>query len=276
MVSMASPEPAADLAGLRVLITRPQQQAIKWQQLLQRHGAQTVAIPLLSIAPLDQGSGPAVQAIKSLVMNLDHYQHAIFVSQNAAQYGTEWIDQYWPQIPLGVKFYAVGSATAQRLQHEGLDVTAAAGTMNSEALLKLPELQQLDQQKVLIFRGVGGRSLLADTLRQRGARVDYCELYQRLLPKEAGEALEQLTWCRAGDVIALHSGETLLNLCKMIQSLANDGKLNISQWQQVPLLVPGERVYRTALDQGFSQIITAENASDSSMLEALLHWHSTR
>lgn len=267
---------ATQLSGLRILITRPQQQAQKWQQLLQSHGAKTESIPMLAIEPLDENSGPDYQAIKSVIMDLDHYQHAIFVSQNAAQYGADWIDRYWPQLPTGIKFYAVGSATAQCLEHQGLDVTAAGGTMNSEALLELPELQRLDQQKVVIFRGLGGRTLLAESLRQRGASVTYCELYQRLLPADAKPSLELLSRCQTGDVIAVHSGETLLNLCNIIQSLAEEQKLNQAQWQNLPLLVPGNRVAEIAAKQGFSQIITAENASDRSMLKALLHWHSTR
>lgn len=271
-------ESKGSLSGLRLLITRPQRQAKKWQQLLQREGASTECVSMMEIVPIgsDNCNQEAVQAIKSVIMDLDRYQHVIFVSQNAAQFGAEWIDQYWPQIPVGLKFYAVGRATAEVLEQAGFEVIAAGGTMNSEALLLRPELQQLHEQKVAIFRGLGGRTLLAEMLRERGAQVDYCELYQRLLPQQAADALSRLNWCQQGDLITIQSGETLLNLCQVIRSLSDQGILDYGRWLQLPLLLPGERVAKLASDQGFTEIIMADNASDSCMLNTLLEWQATR
>lgn len=264
----------ASLGGLRVLVTRPRQQADKWTLALQSAGATTVSLPLLEIAPYDEGSGPAYQALKARVLDLDHYQHAIFVSQNAVRCGLRWIDQYWPQPPLGVAFYAVGSATAALLRDYGLAVVAADGSMNSETLLQLPSLQQVAQQRVLIFRGSGGRPLLAGELARRGARVDYCELYERRLPAAAERQLAALAWCRPGDVVAVHSGETLTNLCSLVSDLAKAGILSADCWRQLPLLVPGERVAAQAAQWGFRHIITAPNAADQNMLAALQEWRN--
>ncbi len=259
------------LAGLRVLITRPEAQAGHWQQLLQGRGASTLRLPLLDIVPLTEADGPAWQAIKSRVMDISRYQHAIFVSQNAARYGLEWLDRYWPQLPLGLTCYAVGSATARALrgplQQLGGRLISAGGSMNSEALLALPQLQDIEQQQVVIFRGQGGRPLLAETLTQRGARVDYCELYQRRLPDT--DALPQLLaaeWGRSGDLVSVHSGETLANWCRLVESAGQ------SQWKQLPLLVPGERVAEQARMQGFTHVIQSENASDDTMLASLMAW----
>ncbi|MBR9909876.1 MAG: uroporphyrinogen-III synthase [Gammaproteobacteria bacterium] len=264
------------LAGLRLLVTRPAQQAGKWQRLLEAEGATTVAIALLEIVPFEQPGSAAVEAIKARILQLDVYQHGIFVSQNAAQYGSEWIDQYWPQLPLGLQFYAVGSATAALLQNRGLNVVAAGGSMNSEELLRLPALQALQQQRVLIFRGAGGRPLLADSLAQRGARVDYCELYQRRLPAAAGAALRRLDWGAGDDITTVHSGETLHNLWQLLSAAGNETGQDPGRWLQLPLLVPGERVAKQARELGFRNVIMAVNASDASMLQALLDWQNTR
>lgn len=264
----------AKLAGLRVLVTRPRQQAAHWQRLLQAEGAATVALPLLEIEPINEDCTAEYHAIKTCIQNLDHYQHAIFVSQNAAHFGAQWIDRYWPQLPLGLAFYAVGTATAAVLRRAGFDVTAADSSMNSEELLQLPQLQKVAQQRVLIFRGVGGRPRLAQELTLRGARVDYCELYRRQIPDDAGALLRALVSCQPGDVISVHSGETLNNLWRLVSQLGKDGILNPDQWLQVPLLVPGERVQAQAAATGFHHVITAANASDLCMLEALLSWRN--
>ncbi|NHO67870.1 uroporphyrinogen-III synthase [Aestuariicella hydrocarbonica] len=277
----------AALSGVRVLITRPQAQADQWQQLLQAAGAQTVRVPLLEIVPVEASQKDACQAIKNIVMDVSRYQHGIFVSQNAARYGLDWLEQYWPQMPLGLQFYAVGSATANYLQRAGYQVTAAGGSMNTEALLALPQLQDLSHQRVVIFRGQGGRPVLAEVLRERGAQVDYCELYQRHFPS-AGvvAALDHCRWGTAGDVVSVHSGETLSNWRAIIASRAHqtaadpgrpgDQTDSCSQkpWKQLTLLVPGERVAAQAREWGFTNVVMAENASDACMLSTLADWRA--
>ncbi len=53
---------------------------------------------------------------------------------------------------------------------------------DSEHLLRLPALQNVEQQQVLILRGNGGRELIKDALVRRGAKVHYSETYKRIHP----------------------------------------------------------------------------------------------
>ena len=74
---------------------------------------------------------------------------------------------------------------------------APAQGMNTEALLKLPELHQIDGQRFLILRGVGGRETLATQLRARGAHVDYAECYRRVEPILDATARHGSAWVPA-------------------------------------------------------------------------------
>ncbi len=271
------------LNGWRVLNTRPDAQADKWQQALSAAGAATVRVPLMAIEALTE---PAqIQAIKDRIMSVCEYQHAIFVSQNAAHHGLDWLDQYWPELPYELKFYAVGSATAQCLTNYGCRVIEAGNTMNSEALLALPSLQDLTHQKVVIFRGFGGRPLLAQELQQRGAQVDYCELYRRVFPRAGAEqVLLDAKWGQDQDIVAVHSGESLLNWCQLIDEITevkaapsqshkpSQLPYNQQQLKQLVLLVPGQRVADIAREHKFTRLVVADNASDQAMLEALNRW----
>lgn len=262
---MAMPTEPLPLHGVRVLVTRPPAQAQLWQERLTHAGAESLVIPLMLIEPLHK---PAqVQAIKQCVMDFDLYQHAIFVSQNAVQYGMQWLEDFWPQLPIGVNYYAVGSATARQLQKSGVTVVAAGITMDSEELLALPDLQAVADQRVLIFRGVGGRQLLAETLRSRGARVDYCELYQRVFPPGSAQTLATISdWGSPGDVVALHSGETLHNWQQVLDTLQRP------EWYRIPIVVPGPRVATDARSRGFTCVLESANASNEAMLAQLIEW----
>lgn len=253
------------LAGLNVLVTRPWHQAGEWQKILHEQGASTLALPMLAIRPVSAAAH--LQAIKNVILDLDLYQMAIFVSQNAVSHGCDWIDRYWPQLPVGVQWLAVGKKTAESLGLEGFDVRSAEGEMNSEALLKLPSLQEVQGQRVLIFRGRGGRPHLADVLTARGAKVDHCELYERLVPEEAPAQLAAMQWPdKETLVLSVHSGESFNNLCECIPQAQS------ALYLQVPVLLPGERVAELAEKAGFKHIIVAENATSESMLAALIQW----
>ncbi|WGL15118.1 uroporphyrinogen-III synthase [Microbulbifer bruguierae] len=252
---------ATPLVGQRILITRPVHQCGGWRDLLRSQGADVDAVPLLEIVPIKEGDG--AQQIKNLIMDFDQFDHAIFVSQNAVQYGFDWLDDYWPQLPQGPRHYAIGAATARAIRTRGAEpVTDNIDTaMDSEALLALPQLQHPAGQRAIIFRGQGGRTLIGDTLIERGARLDYCELYRRLLPTSAQQQLHDYR-CTP-DAITVHSGETLDNLLQALQASGRQDLLN------PPLICPSERVAGHARTLGFTRVYAAANASDSAMLESL-------
>lgn len=252
------------LQGKRILITRPAHQCAGWQQVLAAEGALSDCIPLLAIVPIEAGSDPeGAQAIKNCVLDFDQFEHAIFVSQNAVRFGFDWLDDYWPQLPQGPRFYAVGAATARAISERGAEpcMDNEQGSMDSEALLALPALQQPEGQRVVIFRGRGGRTLMGDTLRKRGARVDYCELYLRQLPAEAEDALRG--YHAPADAITVHSGETLDNLHQCLLAAHRE------DLRSLPLICPSARVTARARELGFTRACAAANAGDTAMLTAL-------
>jgi uroporphyrinogen-III synthase len=220
---------------------------------------------MLQLLPLAEPGAPQRQ----LLLDLDLYTHVIFVSTNAVRWGMAWIESYWPQLPAGLCWYAVGDATADALAGYGVRVQTPGGAMNSEALLDLPALHEVDGQRVLIVKGEGGRAALADALGRRGARVDELACYRRLPPQLApGELASQLLRWRI-DLVMLSSGEGLDNMLALLSPAET------SKFIDMPLLVPSARVAQQAQAAGFRRIIKADNASDSAMLHALGKWQST-
>lgn len=253
------------LTGLQVLVTRPPSQATELIAALKGASAEPIAFPVMAIEAIEEGDrSTAVQAIKRTVMDLDQYQHVIFISTNAVNCAFYWIEQYWPQMPVGIQYYAIGTATAKTLNNYGLESQAATGSMNSEALLALPSLQQLSGQKVVVFRGVGGREHLGDVMRQRGAQLEYSEVYRRKALKPPAGNLSQILKTHKQLLLSVSSGETLENLLQLAKTDSVEELLKTK-----PLLLPGQRVATLARQQGFQQVLIAENAGVAAFITEL-------
>jgi uroporphyrinogen-III synthase len=255
------------LKGIHVLITRPDAQARPWAEKLQALGASVSLQPMMVIQAL--ADEDAKRQIINRILAFAEYQKAIFISQNAVSYGLQWLDKYWPQLPIDVEFFAIGKATGSLLA-EGVergDIYVATSTMNSEELLSHPRLQAITGEKIIIFRGKGGRTTLAETLGARGALVEYCELYERQCPLEQSQAVDpSFRHTQQHAVLAVHSGETLENLCSIIK--ADD----LLWLKQQAILLPSQRVAEQARKAGFDKRIVADNAGHDSMVKALNEW----
>lgn len=250
----------------RIIVTRPAQQAQQWSERIARAGYVQCAIPALEIIPLTDVKHQ--QAIKNAILRLHEMYALIFVSQNAVHYGFAWIDDYWPQLPKGLHYFAVGKATEmllhKKLNHFGEKCSEHSefAQMNSEELLQVPLLQTVENKKIAIFRGVGGRPRMADELLARGAKVEYIELYERSLPTHAGDMLQAAGINPETDVIPVFSGESLENIHQLLLNA------DIQNWQSLPIIVPGERVAQMGAELGFNLVFMARNASEESMWEA--------
>ncbi|MEY1660927.1 uroporphyrinogen-III synthase [Isoalcanivorax beigongshangi] len=186
-----------------VLVTRPQGQQHAIMALLQAAGFHASHQPTLTLSPL-----PLAAADRTRLLDLDQYQGVFFVSPNAVRFGVEALRDFWPQWPVDVHWLAVGDATAAALRAEGLDVISPPTGFNSEAVLELPQLQHVAGWKVLVLCGDGGRMLLTETLRARGAEVDRVALYQRDCAKDFKWPPEKLA---AALVTSVESWQCLLN-----------------------------------------------------------------
>lgn len=216
------------------------------------------------------------QAVKNHILELDDFSILIFVSQNAVAHGFSWIDDYWPQFPEALSCLAVGAKTEQavrkRLEHFGLSTASqisADSKMDSEALLAMPILADVKDKKILIFRGLGGRTKLNETLHARGAIVSHCELYERKLPPAAAEQLKQLGLNIENDIVTVFSGESLVNLHALLKN-------ETQNWQDLAIVVPSARVSEQAATLGFKKIAQALNATEEAMHQALLTFKTSK
>lgn len=232
------------LAGRRVVLTRPAGQARKLATLISAAGGEPVLFPALEILEASD-LRPAV----ALIDRLDAFDLAVFISANAVNRGLALVQarRNWPA---GLGVAAVGSASARALHRHGFDaVIVPKEGADSEALLDLPELKDVGGKRVVIFRGEGGRELLAETLAARGAAVEYAECYRRGRPEADAAPLLELWERHQLDAFTVTSSEALANLAEML------GKAGAQCLKTTPLFVPHQRIAAAARTLGVESVV---------------------
>ena len=248
------------LNGAHVLVTRPAHQAENLSRLIEERGGVAIRFPTLAIAALDDS-----RAIQNTLANLDKYQWIVFISANAVTMHCNYLYDVKIKSFKPARIAAIGKATAQALVLAGLPVDLVPDNgYNSEALLAMPQMQQIDGQRFLIVRGKGGREELATTLRGRGANVECLDIYRRIIPdNDNAQARLALTQNKL-DVITVTSGEALQNLLIMLE------KKHHQQLFKVPLVVVSSRISQIADDIGFKRIAVTNSPSDVAILETVI------
>lgn len=252
------PGPQQPLAGRTIVVTRPEHQAGELARMIEAAGGRAVILPLLEIAPATDPA-PLVAAIAAL----DTYTLACFVSPNAVAFSVPDILRRRPW-PDGLAAAAIGEGTAQALRRLGVgEVIVPRERFDSEALLALPALaaERVAGRRAAIFRGDGGRELLAETLRARGARVDCVSCYRRLPPRAGVTPLRELWAAGALDAITISSSEGLRHLLALLDA---PGRAFLAR---TPIFAPHPRIVDNARALGLAATLTPP--ADAGLLAGL-------
>ncbi len=249
-----------DLENCWVVVTRPSHQAAKLSNSIASQGGHPIPFPVLEITELPQPAGA-----ENLIKGLNRYQLAIFISANAVNQGLALVNSHghWPsQLPVA----AIGRATTSALRGAGFDaVLAPRERFDSEGLLDLAALHDVSGQNIVIFRGQGGRTKLGDSLRQRGAKVDYLECYRRTRPQIDPSILHDHWRDRQLDIITITSAEGLQNLYDIVGPDGRDHLLS------TPLVVCHPRLVPAAHKLGWqAAILVAKKNDDDGLVEAMI------
>ncbi|MFI8416160.1 uroporphyrinogen-III synthase [Serratia sp. NPDC078593] len=245
---------------MTILVTRPSpfgEQLISRLRLL---GRIAYHAPLIDFAP-----GADLPQLPQALQQL-HYGDLVFVlSQHSVNYAHSVIGRAGLSWPVKPSYYAIGRSTALALHRiTSLPVEYPHERQISETLLLLPALQKLEGKQAMILRGNGGRELLGDTLRERGANISYYECYQRS-PVHYDGAEQSAHWQRAGiDTLVVTSGEMLQQLYNLVPDY-----YRVSWLLHCRLIVVSERLATLARELGWSSIRVADNADNDALIRAL-------
>lgn len=254
---------AGSLAGVSVLVTRPQGLGEDLVQAIEARGGEAVLLPAIAIEPVQPDTSELAE-----LATLPAGSLAIFASRNAVAWGARYLPQPRPRVA------AIGPSTANALAELGLTPDIRPAGFTTEDLLAQPELESLAGVRVFIIRGADGREALAAGLQARGARVRYLDVYRRVpAPLAPGRREEILTrWSGGGiDIYTATSGDIFRNLCAII------GPEGEALLRETPLVTVSRRVLNIAEQWGHAAArLLAEGPDDHSVAEAIARWHAAR
>jgi uroporphyrinogen-III synthase len=251
------------LAHRGIVITRPAAQAGALARLIEGRGGRAILFPVIEIVEV-----PDLSRVNALIDRLDTFEIAIFVSPNAAAKGLRAIRarREWPP---RLTVVAIGGGSARELERHGVRAVVSPHLRaDSEGALDLEVLRDVGGKRIAIFRGVGGRELMRETLAARGALVEYAECYERVRPRvDPRELIERL---RSGSAEAFvcTSSEGVANLHAM---LGPDGEQPL---RHTPMFVPHPRIASACARLGLDRVFVTEGGDDGIVRSIEAHFRA--
>ena len=185
------------LAGKRIMITRPAEQAGPMCQLLAAKGATIVAFPTIRIEPALHP-----ERLQNALSQLTSFDRAIFTSVNGVVHTWRYLNHPWPK---SVPVAAIGPATACALTERGVTPDFVPSEYVAEALAH--GIGSVRGQTILLPRASQARPILVDLLRAAGARVAAVTAYETQVNHPPGTAFAALA--TGADIVTFTSGSTV-------------------------------------------------------------------
>jgi uroporphyrinogen-III synthase len=229
-----------------LILTRPQAQALEWQQRLERLGVPSTSLPLIAIENADG------RAAREAWAHLPRAALAFFVSPNAASAFFAAEAGEWPGQTLAA---CVGPGTARALVEHGVPEAlikqppSEAESLDSEHLWPMLDGMDWQGRLALMLRGEGGRDWLAARLRERGAETRDFHLYRRICPVWNLDQRERFEAALDGrHVWLLSSTEGARHLRQLAPH---------TDWSGQRAIATHERIAAAARELGFGHVVLA-------------------
>lgn len=183
---------AGPLAGQRVLVTRPREQAAELTAGLLALGAEVVHLPLIAIAPPEDWT-PLDQALAAL----SRFDWVALTSANAVEAVFERLHVLGLAVP-DVRWAVVGRRTSEVLRAKGPTPEVVAEPATAEQLAELMQERGVMSQRVLFPRSDRAREVLPRLLCSAGAEVEAPVAYRTrsadATSRDLRELLKRVTW----------------------------------------------------------------------------------
>ena len=255
------------LFGKRIVLTRAQEQAREFSQLLAAYGAEPIEAPTIQIVP-----PVSWQTIDDALNQLARYHWLLFTSVNGV---TPFMDRLVAsgrdsRALAHLQICAIGPRTAQELRRHGVTPDLVPEEYQAEGILSALAAQDLRGKRILLPRAEVAREILPEQLRQRGASVDVIAVYRTVAPTaDMSRLCEQID---AGqiDMITFTSSSTVRNFVDMVGGVTEARRLG----GKTAIGCIGPITARTAEENGLTVTIVPSENTVPALAQAIVRHFS--
>ena len=238
----------------KIFVTRPGASGQELVSELKNCGFETHALAVIKI-----------ESLSDFPIPWDNYDKVIVTSAHAAQAIPE-VERPPARIARKIQWLAVGTASAKAMEQtlSGAVEIPSPKQQSSEGLLELAALKCVEAQRILVLKGEGGRPLLQDTLKARGAEVSSRDLYRRVSQEVSEQSLQWLKSCNNALIIV-----TSLEIFERLQPIL---KTQENRCVRIQFLTSSQRIAQAIEDQGYRTTV-CQNASNQCLVASVCAHH---
>ncbi len=253
------------LSGKRVLVTRTRRQASALSKLLAEKGAQPLELPAIDILPLQNTS-----ELDGAILGLNACNWIIFTSVNG-------VSAFWHRLKelkldsralSGLKTGAIGPATAEALEAEGIIADFIPQTYTGEGIIAGLKKEAVAGQRFLLPRADIADNALVEGIQQLGATVQEVAAYRTVPAKEDITRARKMLKGGQIDIITFTSSSTVSNLVAAL----GDG---LPALNGVKVACIGPKTAETAVNAGLKVDIMAREQTIHGLVASLEEFFTT-
>ena len=203
------------LIDKKIIITRAQEQESEAHKIFRKNGAEVFDLPSLVIGPPDDWA-----PLDDALLKIHTFDWIIFSSAN----GVRNVEERMKQIGLSlskisktIQIAAVGRKTASLLSDKNAKVSFVPPSFVADSLIEhFPK----DQKGLKLFIPrvqTGGRSILSESFKLKGAEVTEVAAYESSCPKDIPQKTIDALKNGKIDIIAFTSGKTVINTVSLLK-----------------------------------------------------------
>lgn len=243
-----------NLNKLGVVITRSIEQSESLANWVRNNNGHPLIVPCLDIQLTDD-----IQQAEDVCKNKESdYDYLLFTSPNSVKFAVQ----------LGLTFsnqllISIGEGTSSELsKHTNLPIIQADKPYTSEALIQKLSTYDLENKKVLIFSGEGGRRILSEELLKLGVKANYVDVYKRAKP-ESIDLTETIEYAQKHPIVIIVTSQ------EAFQNYHNQAEQHDPLYLTRFLIVGSERLSTFTKSLGYHHISIAHSAATRDIINQI-------